>query len=109
MNVTHLLTSDCFSRAANEFSLSMTIPDGLPFPYQATQRSGTGAFGTGTCGWITNEKSVVNGTIYQAGTNGATHLEGDVTLPYSNDNANGQCGSGCPGTASAQIRFNIPL
>ena len=115
ISVDHLNTADCFARAADEFFVRVTIPDGLPFPYQATQRQGDAQFGTGPCGWLTNEASVVSGTVYQAGTNGSTHVEGDVTVPYnannpgSTDNRNYQCGTGCPASALARFRFNLPL
>jgi hypothetical protein len=115
MSVYRPLNPDCFSRAADEFTVNLAIPDGLPFPYQATHRRGNAAFGTGACGWLTKEANVVTGTIYQAATNGATNLEGDVTVPYSanpegsTDNRDYQCGTGCPGTASARFRFNVPL
>ena len=106
---------DCFARAASEFSVYVAIPDGLPFPYQANQRVGDARFGTGTCHWMTTAAAVVSGTIYQAATNGATNLEGDVTVPYNVnnpgniDNRDAYCGAGCPGSASARFRFNVPL
>jgi len=117
ITVTHPpLNPDCFARTADQFTVHLSIPDGLPFPYQATNRGGGAQFGTGSCGWVTNDASVVSGTIYQAGTNGATHLEGDVTVPYGAnvgpntvDNRNYQCGTGCALSASAQFRFNVPL
>jgi hypothetical protein len=116
IDVWHSLNADCFARTAEEFSIHVTIPDGLPFPYQVTNKLGAGSFGTGSCGWTTNDKSVVNGTIYKAATDGATTDEGELTLPYGAnvgsptvDNRNYQCGDGCPGTAMARFRFNVPL
>jgi len=120
MSVEHWTNVDCFSRPANEFVLNVNIPDGLPFPYQANRRPGDANFGTATCAWtaLNFEGDLVSGTIYQAGTNGSSHLEGDVTDSYRDGNAAVLCSStctgakcDCPDTASlsARFRFNVPL
>jgi hypothetical protein len=120
MSVAHWSNIDCFSRPANEFVLNLSIPDGLPFPYQANKRPGNANFGTGTCAWDQSafEGDLVSGIIYHAGTNGSATLEGDVTASYVSGSAADVCSTtctgatcNCPATASvsAQFRFNVPL
>jgi hypothetical protein len=110
IDVSHSSTgTDCFSYPADTFSVSVSIPDGVPLPYQATQRPGSAGFGTGTCYWLTNNASVVDGTIFQTATDGGLNVEGDLTVPYTIDNAMYQCGDSCPASNSAHFRFNAPL
>ena len=101
--------TDCFSYAADVFGVEVSIPDGVPLPYQAHGRPGSAGFGTGTCYWLTNTASVVDGTIFQTATDGGLNVEGDLTVPYTIDNAMYQCGDSCPASNSAHFRFNVPL
>ena len=95
----------------DDFGLSFTIPDGLPFPYTATQSPAISSFNfsNGDCFWddgAPGGNPAISGTVYQAGTNGATHLEGDITLQTDGV----RCGAtGCPMVVPVRVRYNVPL
>src|SRR4051812_41538628 len=40
IDVSHWSNINCCSRSNTEFTFHLTIPDGLPFPYEANQRPG---------------------------------------------------------------------
>lgn len=101
--------TDCFDASDDTFGVTVSIPDGVPLPYQATNRPGNAVFGSGSCYWVSKTASVISGTIFHTATDGGLNVEGDVTAPYSPDNAEFVCGDGCPGTISARFRFNVPL
>jgi hypothetical protein len=93
------------------FTLGFTMPDGLPFPYQKSglqgQPGGSHGVNDGVCVFRDSMPYPIAGTVYQAGTQGATHVEADISfqtvgavcLPSPN---------GCP-NVTARIRFNLPL
>jgi hypothetical protein len=92
----------------SDFSLDFAIPGDLPFPYQAVDRSGGHAFAEGECEWRASAADrSISGTIYRAGTNGATHVEGELTVRATDSLI---CvAEGCPRSTTAHFRFNVPL
>lgn len=102
--------STCADPAAA--SVHFVIPDGLPFPYQKTGTQ-SGVFGShllndGACVWDNGSTDFpMSGTVYRAGTNGATHLEADLSM-QTVDAICLPTADGCP-NVTAQLRFNLPL
>ena len=66
-------------------------------------------FSDGQCYWddgAPGGNPLVTGTVFRAGTNGATHLEGDVSLQTDGI----RCGAtSCPMVVQVRTRFNLPL
>jgi len=100
---------DCQTHPATDAILSVAIPDAQPLPYTFNQRShyaNYASFKDPSC-WYEGKNGVTSGTIYQAGANGSTHVEGDVTIQHNSFDL--RCGNACVDPATARFRFNLPL
>jgi hypothetical protein len=102
--------SACPAQRSN-FSASASIPDGVPFPYANVSQAGIQfTLLSMPCAWTSFKSTSVSGTIFEAGTQGATRIEGELTMsgPAATESCEFPIGS-CPQQINVSARFNLPL
>ena len=100
--------------AVNDFTASTTVPEGVPLPYNVTQAAQHYTLPSTSCEYV-NAGASVSGTIYQAGTDGAVAIEGELSFsaqtPYAACQTSAQLPSldDCPQSVASMFRFHLPL
>ena len=111
MTIRHGSDYDCVYEEINNFMTGTTIPDGVAFPY-STVRYGSYQFGipSYSCVWRALDDAPASGTVYQAGTEGSSQVEGDFSFVCGQDTL--FCGTrsfSCSQQGTVRLRFNLGL
>jgi len=107
ITVEHGTAFGCQAATLMNFNASTTLPDGV-LPYtNVTQAGVTFVTANNSCQYA---GGAATGTIYQAGTQGATRIEGE--LNFAAARATTTCGpslDNCAMQVSARVRFNVAI